>query len=594
MLALAGAIAMPPQLSHAQPIAPPRRVNIPYLTEPVDWAQSAIFWFGVNDWYQTLPGRNYADVRVAYTASGLRVKTVVVDYYLWYSVNPSAATDLTQYDGVAVYLDTNHDRAASPQTDDYRFVSGVRYNSGDSRYRRQARGTGSGWNTAWAGSWSDFSGMQWNCNPGPNSNVCGIDFGWTSTITIPWQTLGLPGPPAQGTVWGLGVQLYDRDDNPPAGAVAPEFWPETFNTNQPGTWGEVHFGYARYPPPPAAASGSAMIRAALPTDNTVEDAWVGGGGTCSGGHEGGSDLNHGEHGALYVGTETAPTHFPCFNKSFLRFNLNAIPANKVILSATLTLHVWGNAGDVGQAQPSWVHLFTVNDPWLESGITWNNAPLAQENISAIWMYPYSQPGQIEWPGDPYTWDATQAVAEAYAAGQPVSLAIYGSDTAQHSSKYLTSSEVGLGDSTPNWDIEGRPRLDVRWGESVAEIRKTVSPAAPNAGDVVRYTLTFAGNGQALVLTDTLPTQVSAPGPINASSGSASYNAGARQVRWNGTIGVGQPVTITFPVTVNIGLPRMAVSNTVVLSDAQGRSSTANAVFIVNAYRTWLPIVLKQP
>jgi hypothetical protein len=39
---------------------------------------------------------------------------------------------------------------------------------------------------------------------------------------------------------------------------------------------------------------------------------------------------------------------------------------------------------------------------------------------------------------------------------------------------------------------------------------------------------------------------------------------------------------------------MAISNTVVLSDAQGRSSTANAVFIVNAYRTWLPIVLKQP
>jgi len=53
-----------------------------------------------------------------------------------------------------------------------------------------------------------------------------------------------------------------------------------------------------------------MIRAASPTDNTVEDAWMGGGGTCGGGHEGGSEVNHGDDTGLFVGTETAPSTNP--------------------------------------------------------------------------------------------------------------------------------------------------------------------------------------------------------------------------------------------------------------------------------------------
>ena len=40
--------------------------------------------------------------------------------------------------------------------------------------------------------------------------------------------------------------LYDRDDEPPAGYVAPEYWPETFDANSPATWDELYFGYADY------------------------------------------------------------------------------------------------------------------------------------------------------------------------------------------------------------------------------------------------------------------------------------------------------------------------------------------------------------
>src|SRR3990170_1043330 len=114
VLALIAGTMLLPESVNAQS-GRPRRVNIPYFTGAVDWAQTTIFWFGKNE--LSLPGRNYTDVRAAYTASGLQVRVVVVDYYLWYIANPTAASDLTQYDAVALYLDTNHDRAAAPQLD---------------------------------------------------------------------------------------------------------------------------------------------------------------------------------------------------------------------------------------------------------------------------------------------------------------------------------------------------------------------------------------------------------------------------------------------------------------------------------------------
>jgi hypothetical protein len=568
--------------TNAQFSDPPRRVNIPYFSDEVDWGQTAIFWLGKNE--QGVPSRNYADVRVAYTSEALRIYVTVVDYYLWYKENPTATDDLTLYDAVAIYLDTGFDRAAIPQTDDYTFLIGAHYwpNENATEFHRQARGTGGGWDTNWTGDWTDYTAMQWSCDEGPNSNECGIDYGWVAIYTIPWETLGRSGPPSEGMLWGLGVHLYDRDDAPPAGYVAPEPWPETFDVNSPATWAELHFGYADYQPPSAISEGTTTIRAASPTDNTVEDAWMGGGGTCSGGHEGGSEVNHGDESALFVGTETAPTHFPCFNKSYLRFSLDAIPADKVIISATLTLHHWGNA-DPTQAQPSWVHLFTISDDWEEMTIHWNNAPLAQENVAATWVHPLPDfPG---WPGNPYHWDATQAVAEVYADGRPVSVAIYGSDTDQHSSKYLTSSETG------DWNVEGRPTLTIVWGLPQAVLNKQVWPVTVTNGDIVTYTLSWLGTGQPMTMTDTLPNGLSDPGPISHSSGQASHDPVARQVVWTGTPTVGQAVTVTFPVTVQVDGP-LALRNTAILTASNEYVSSATASTIVDGHSLYLPLVIK--
>lgn len=568
----------------AQEPTPPRRMNIPYFPTSVTWAETAIFWFGENE--QGVPSKNYTDVRVAYTDEALRVRTTVVDYYLWYNTTPSAGDDLTEYDAVAIYLDTDFDRATTPQTDDYTFLVGAHHwpSENTTQYHRQARGTGTDWDTTWTDDWTDYEALQWSCNPGPNSNECGIDCGWTTIFTIPWGTVGVAGPPPEGTLWGLGVQLYDRDDDPLDGYVAPEHWPETFDADNPTTWGELHFGYANYQPSTAALAGTTMIRAATPEDNTVEDAWMGGGGTCSSGHEGGTEINHGDDTGLFVGTETAPTHFPCFNKSYLRFSLDAIPPGKTIISASLTLHLWGNAGQVGQAQPTWVHLFTISDPWEEMVIHWNNAPLAQENVSATWVNPYSRPGAIEWPGDPYTWDATQAVAEAYAADQPLSVALYGSDTDQHSSKYLTSSETG------DWNIRGRPTLTVTWGTSVGTLDKTASPTIASPGQAITYTLTVVGSNQPLVLSDDLPAGVSPPLRL---SPDLTYTP--HRITWAGSPGMGKQVSLTYVITVTAP-SRSFLQNQATLTQTGTTLvtiATASAWVTVDPLRVYLPLVLRE-
>ena len=51
-----------------------------------------------------------------------------------------------------------------------------------------------------------------------------------------------------------------------------------------------------------------------------------------------------------------------------------------------------------------------------------------------------------------------AVAEAYASGAPVRLALYSADSDYHSGKYFVTSETG------DWNEVARPTLQVRWGD----------------------------------------------------------------------------------------------------------------------------------
>jgi hypothetical protein len=324
------------------------------------------------------------------------------------------------------------------------------------------------------------------------------------------------------------------------------------------------------------ATGSTMIRAASPLDNTVEDAWLGGGGTCASGHEGGTEINHGNDASLFTGSEVAETHFPCFNKSYLRFALNAVPADKVIISATLTLHHWGNA-DPGQAQPSWVHLFSITDPWEEMAIHWNNAPLAQENIAATWVNPLTSfPG---WPGVAYHWDATQAVAEAYAGNQAVNLAIYSSDSAQHSSKYLTSSETGMDDPPAywNWNQEGRPTLRILWGDPSFTLNVNPAMQSINVGETsvhtiqiqhsanFTYPVTLAAGPPAGLTVNLTPTQIFSPGGTSILTLTDTHDSSFTTGLW-----------YTVPITATAG----------------GISHTTRVNLLLNGQQIYLPLMIK--
>jgi hypothetical protein len=199
------------------------------------------------------------------------------------------------------------------------------------------------------------------------------------------------------------------------------------------------------------------------TGSQVVDATAGSDSTCSNGHNGDPDEPIGQASAttLYVESQAAITDFPCFSRAYLHFGLNQVPAGKVIVRAELTLHLWGTSGNINSPNPadrpstSFIQLFSVDGGWTEDGLTWNNSPLARQNLSGTWVKPTGL--EINWPKVPYTWDATAAVAEAYAAGKPLDIALYTADTNMHSSKYFTSSDA------EDWNALGRPRLVVTWG-----------------------------------------------------------------------------------------------------------------------------------
>ena len=70
------------------------------------------------------------------------------------------------------------------------------------------------------------------------------------------------------------------------------------------------------------------------------------------------------------------SEWPCFSKYYVTFPLDSLPEGKVVLSATLTLYQFGNAGAGQDPQPSFIQAFTIAEDWEESALTWNNAPLA--------------------------------------------------------------------------------------------------------------------------------------------------------------------------------------------------------------------------
>ena len=147
--------------------------------------------------------------------------------------------------------------------------------------------------------------------------------------------------------------------------------------------------------------------------------------------------------------------WPCFAKYYVQFPLNLVPQGKVIRSARLILHIWGGS-EPTLARPTFLQILEIDENWQEASLTWNNAPLALQNIAGTWVNPQTE-NPPDWPGVPYEWDVSLAVERAYTHGLPVRLAVYSADRYQHSGKYFSASETG------DWNKAARPTLIIDWG-----------------------------------------------------------------------------------------------------------------------------------
>lgn len=426
------------------------RVNAPFFGTAVQINEAAIFWFG-----KVTLTENYTDVRVGYTNDFLYVRLAIFDRQIWYDTSPSES-DLTSWDAAGLYLNLDGNTGDAPGPNSYAFVGQLSWNEPRDDYQAAYRGASGGWQltatvpfTSTAGWRSDNSGINDDAKP---------DRGWSLTYAIPFESLGLSGPPAPGTVWGMGVILYDRDDMAGTTAIPDQIWPPTFSPNVPSSWGQLSFGLLpAYQPPAVTPAGSTTIRHNL-NGNTVVDGMVGGEFNC------GSQSNWQTWGeANYAGAtqiniqnQQDIADWPCFSKYYVTFPLDSVPAGTAIISATLTMYHFSGSGQNSEppAPASLIQVLTVADDWDEATLTWNNAPLALENVSQAWVEPLYNGGA----GVPIVWDVSAAVAAAHAAGEPLRLALYSADAGQHSGKYFHSSDAG------DWNAAGRPTLEVIWGQ----------------------------------------------------------------------------------------------------------------------------------
>ena len=561
---------------------PVRRVNAPHFDGDIVYAETAIFWFG-----QVTSTENYADVRVGYNDQELDVYLNVFDRLLWYDPTPTPDT-LNAWDSVTLYLDLNGNVGNAPSANAFRLDAQLDdWESPRTPWQAAYRGTGSSWALTPV-SFATTSGYRWE-----SWNVGGLNNnqnnrGWSMTFHVPFASLGLGAPPPTGARWGMAVTLHDRDDEGGT-PIADKVWPENINTMRSSTWGQLNLGLLGYSTPAAVPGGTTTISHKL-NGASVMDAAVGGttGNLCPGEPDfiwnQWGNANFANAPDFNIQNQADLADWPCFAKYYVTFSLDAIPANKVIISATVTLHQFGNSGQgwTPPPEPSLIQVLTVAENWSESTLTWNNAPLAVENVGRAWVDPLPEfPGV---PGVSRITDVSRAVAEAYAAGNPLRLAFYSADAAIHSGKYFWSSDVD--DYMPM----ARPALTVVWGNPPAAVHKSAWPLTGSAGHPVTYTLDIMGSGQTFTVTDDLPAQVSPPGPILVTGGTASYSPPARRILWTGTLLLGQPMTLTFPVTPTVTGPA-AIRNTAMFTDSQGNVYTAVHTLMINPLGMWLPLIL---
>jgi len=423
------------------------RINAPHFDGGISRAQSAIAWFG-----HVTPTYNYADIRVGYNDEQILIQLEVFDRRLWYDTTPSPA-EMTNWDAATLYINTTGNQAVKLDENSYKLTAQLNWWEDRENFQAFFRGSPLGWQpitlqfeaaTGWRGD-------------APNNDS--DDRGWVVSYYIPFSELGLLTSPDEGSIWGVAIELHDRDDQQGT-PISTQTWPPQFDANKPDSWNQIHFGLPVFLPPQATNLETITIRHNL-NGVVVEDAHVGGHTVCGQDYwpdffDGWGDANYAGYDQINIQNQADVADWPCFSKFYITFPLDQIPAGKVIVSAELLMDQFGNSGQGWEPppQPSLIQVLTVSADWDESSITWNNGPLATENISQTIVDPLPVgPSAVE-----RRWDLSRGVFQAYASGQPLQLTLYAADTEIHSGKYFYSSDVD--DYMP----EARPTLLITFGD----------------------------------------------------------------------------------------------------------------------------------
>jgi uncharacterized repeat protein (TIGR01451 family) len=124
--------------------------------------------------------------------------------------------------------------------------------------------------------------------------------------------------------------------------------------------------------------------------------------------------------------------------------------------------------------------------------------------------------------------------------------------------------------------------------------KTVSRSVAKPGDILTYTIAVVNSGTigaTATVTDEMvigTTYVSGSASVTPASG---YLDDARGIQWQGELGAGETVTVTFAVQVEPGAESSVVSNVAVI-ECGSEHVERGASTIVNARQVHLPIILK--
>ncbi|VAW42284.1 hypothetical protein MNBD_CHLOROFLEXI01-3476 [hydrothermal vent metagenome] len=480
-LPLLMAAGAPTETAVAEPtgVSTSRRINVPFTTAVVPDippAERAILWFG-----EVGPTtQSYADVRIIYNQEKLHVVFHITDRYMYYDPTPTAA-EMPNWDAATLYLDLDGNSGSAPDGNSYQFIGqldALNANPQDQRPDYDFAYMGDG--AAWVESGLDFeTAVGTQTTTGLNNQE--DDAGWNITFRIPWSSLGLAGPPAEGTIWGLGLTMHDEDNT----AHEDRNWPEGLSSTASSSWGEMRFGLPSYTPPSGVTGSSSLTIRDGENGVSVPDGHVGGSTNCGGFPplwNTWGNFNYAGDFQINIQNQWNLGDWGCFSKYYVTFPLDGLPAGQAIIDANLMMYHFGNSLP-SEAQPSLIQIFTVDEDWNESTLVWNNAPLATENVARTWVNPLPLGGA----GVFVTWDLSGAVAEAYANGQPLRLAIYSADSARHSGKYFSASETFVPDR--------RPTLEINYGSAYGFTASTNTPlqtAVP--GDSAQFVIDVSPTG----------------------------------------------------------------------------------------------------